>query len=96
MYVLIAYDVCTVDYSGRRRLNKLAKLCVRYGQRVQNSVFECLVEPSELAVLKSEILKIMDTEQDSVRFYNLGDRYKTKIEHYGIKGAYEAEGELIL
>lgn len=96
MYVLIAYDVCTADYDGKKRLNKIAKLCVKYGQRVQNSVFECLAEPAEIEVLKSEILKIMNKEQDSVRFYNLGERYKTKIEHYGIKQSYDPGGELLL
>lgn len=94
--MLITYDVNTTDASGRRRLNKIAKLCVKYGQRVQNSVFECLVDPSELAVLKHEILKLIDAEKDSVRFYNLGQKYVTKIEHYGIKTSYEPEGVLLL
>lgn len=94
--MLITYDVNTTDIKGRRRLNKIAKLCVKYGQRVQNSVFECLLEPSELALLKNEILKLIDGEKDSVRFYNLGQKYVTKIEHYGIKTGYEPEGILML
>ena len=96
MLVLITYDVNTEDAAGRKRLNKIAKTCVAFGQRVQNSVFECLLESDDLAVLKHKILCLMDMEKDSVRFYNLGQKYATKIEHYGIKASYEPEGLLVL
>ena len=96
MLVLITYDVNTEDAAGRKRLNKIAKLCVSFGQRVQNSVFECLLEADELAVVKHKILCLIDEEKDSVRFYNLGQKYSTKIEHYGNKMSYEPEGVLVL
>lgn len=96
MLVLITYDVNTTDAAGRRRLNKIAKACVAKGQRVQNSVFECSLEPQELVLLKHELLSLMDENKDSLRFYNLGKKYNTKIEHYGIKVSYDPEGTLIL
>lgn len=96
MLVLITYDVNTTDAAGRRRLNKIAKACVAKGQRVQNSVFECWLEPQDLLLLKHELLGIMDASKDSLRFYNLGKKYATKIEHYGIKQTYDPEGTLVL
>ncbi len=96
MLVLITYDVSTTDAGGKRRLAQIARICVRYGQRVQNSVFECLVEPHELALMKNEILKIMDEKKDSIRIYNMGKKYTTKIEHYGTKMGYAPEGVLML
>lgn len=92
MMVLITYDVNTGDGAGKRRLRQIAKQCVNYGQRVQNSVFECLLDAAQLKLLQSKLLKIMDIERDSLRFYYLGNKYDTKIEHYGIKESYEAEG----
>lgn len=96
MLVLITYDVNTTDAAGRRRLHKIAKACVAKGQRVQNSVFECSLEPQELVLLKHELLGLMDESKDSLRFYNLGKKYNTKIEHYGIKVSYDPEGILML
>ncbi len=96
MLVLITYDVSTVDGAGRRRLRKVAKECVNYGQRVQNSVFECVVDASQSLLLKDALLKLIDPERDSLRFYYLGNNYKTKIEHFGAKNTYEAEGTLML
>ena len=72
MLVLITYDVNTQDSAGRRRLNKIAKMCLKYGQRVQNSVFECLLEAHDYKLLQNELLKIADLEKDSLRFYILG------------------------
>ena len=72
MLILVTYDVNTQDAAGRRRLNKIAKMCLKYGQRVQNSVFECLVEPHDYTFLQNELLKIADLTKDSLRFYNLG------------------------
>lgn len=96
MLVLITYDVNTEDSKGRTRLRKVAKQCVNHGQRVQNSVFECILDSGQCKLLKSELLKIIDLERDSLRFYYLGNNYKNKIEHYGIKEAFIQEGVLIL
>ncbi len=96
MLVLITYDVNTQDAAGVKRLSKIAKLCMKYGQRVQNSVFECLVENYEYKILQNELLQIADLSKDSLRFYNLGQKYSTKIEHFGAKETYEPEGNLII
>lgn len=96
MLVLITYDVNTQDAAGVKRLNKIAKLCVKYGQRVQNSVFECLIENYEYKALQNELLQIADLSKDSLRFYNLGQKYSTKIEYFGAKETYEPEGSLII
>ena len=85
MLVLITYDVSTQDGAGKRRLRKVAKECVNYGQRVQNSVFECILDASQALLLKDKLLSIIDETQDSLRFYNLGNNYETKVEHYGAK-----------
>lgn len=95
MLVLITYDVNTQDAAGRRRLNRIAKLCVKYGQRVQNSVFECLLENYDYKLLQNELLKIADLEKDSLRFYNLGTKYDKKIEHFGVKVAYDPQDVMI-
>lgn len=96
MLVLITYDVNTEDAAGRNRLRQLARQCVNYGQRVQNSVFECLVDPAQCRSLQAKLCKIMDPEKDSLRFYYLGDRYEKKIEHFGAKVSYLPEEPLIL
>lgn len=96
MLILITYDVSTVDAAGKRRLSRVAKKCVNYGQRVQNSVFECILDTTQLHQLKHELKQLIDDKSDSLRFYNLGDKYKSKIEHVGIKAAYDMEGPLII
>lgn len=96
MLLLITYDVSTQDATGRARLRKVAKSCINYGQRVQNSVFECIVNASQALLLKDELINLIDTKQDSLRFYYLGNKYESKIEHYGVKSSYEAEGVLII
>lgn len=96
MLVLITYDVSTQDGAGKRRLRKVAKECVNYGQRVQNSVFECILDASKALLLKDKLLSIIDESQDSLRFYNLGNNYETKVEHYGTKESYKAEGILMV
>lgn len=88
MMVLITYDVNTETALGRKRLRKVAKTCVNYGQRVQNSVFECSLSPSELCEIENILLKIIDEEKDSVRIYMMGNNYQNKIKHYGAKGTY--------
>ena len=96
MLVLITYDVSTQDGAGKTRLRKVAKECVNYGQRVQNSVFECIVDASQALRLKNSLLSLINKEQDSLRFYYLGNKYETKVEHFGTKATYEAEGVLIV
>lgn len=96
MMVLITYDVNTEDAAGRKRLRKIAKQCINYGQRVQNSVFECLLNAAQCRALQAKLVEIMDQKQDSLRFYYLGNNYKTKIEHFGIKSAYDPEDVLML
>ena len=96
MLVLITYDVNTEDAAGRKRLRKIAKQCVNYGQRVQNSVFECMLDAAQCKLLQAKLLSLMDQEKDSLRFYYLGKRYENKIEHFGAKQTYLPEEPLIL
>lgn len=96
MMVLITYDVNTEDSGSRKRLRQIAKHCVNYGQRVQNSVFECLVDAAQCKQLQHKLLAIMDEEKDSLRFYYLGNKYETRIEHFGSKAGYAPEGALII
>ena len=96
MLVLITYDVNTQDAAGRKRLRQIAKQCVNCGQRVQNSVFECLLDAAQCRQLQAKLCAIMDKEQDSLRFYYLGKRYENKIEHFGCKSSYLPEETLIL
>ncbi len=96
MMVLITYDVNTGDSGGRRRLRQIAKQCVNYGQRVQNSVFECLLDAAQCRQLQHKLCKIMDEEKDSLRFYYLGNKYETRIEHFGAKAGYAPESALII
>lgn len=96
MLVVVTYDVNTETPEGRRRLRQIAKACVNCGQRVQNSVFECLVDAAQCRALQARLLKIMDTESDSLRFYYLGNHYATKIEHFGKNTGYEPEGVLMV
>ena len=96
MLVLITYDVNTEDSAGKRRLRKISKRCLDYGQRVQNSVFECVLDASQCKRLQNDLSKIIDPEKDSLRFYYLGNNYKTKVEHFGTKPALDLEGTLML
>ena len=84
MLVLITYDVNTENATGKARLRKVAKQCVNYGRRVQNSVFECILDNAQSIALKATLEDIIDTEKDSLRFYYLGNKYQTKIEHIGV------------
>jgi len=96
MLVLVSYDVSTVDAAGKRRLRRVAKACLDYGQRVQNSVFECIVDPAQWAELKQRLLDVFDAEQDSLRFYYLGSNWERKVEHHGAKEAVDLEGPLLV
>ena len=96
MLVLITYDVSTQSAAGKSRLRKVAKECVNYGQRVQNSVFECILDASQLLLLKDRLVTLINENEDSLRFYYLGNNYRTKVEHFGCKSSYEAEGTLMI
>ena len=95
MLVVITYDVNTETPAGQRRLRKIAKQCVNYGQRVQN-VFECSVDAAQYRLLKASLCELIDPKTDSLRFYKLGNSYKEKIEHFGAKKGYDAADSLIL
>ncbi len=94
MMVLVSYDVAEDD-NGKKRLRKVAKICQNFGQRVQYSVFECLVEPAQWSALKNQLLSAIKEEYDSLRFYFLGANWKRHVEHVGSKPAYDPEGTII-
>jgi CRISPR-associated protein Cas2 len=96
MLILVTYDVSTTTPAGRKRLVRVAKACLDYGQRVQNSVFECHVDATQWAELKHRLLKIMNPEEDSLRFYALGNNWRSHVEHYGAKPTVDLTGPLIL
>ena len=96
MLVLITYDVNTQDEAGRKRLRHVAKQCVNYGQRVQNSVFECVMDAAQTKQFQHKLLSIIDVEKDSLRFYYLGNNYHNKVEHFGVKESYDAQGALFV
>ena len=96
MLVLVTYDVNTETAAGRKRLRKVAKVCVDHGQRVQNSVFECLLDAAQYAVFKAKLTSMIDPEHDSLRFYQLGNHYKNKVEHIGLHLEFEQDGVLMV
>ncbi|NSW92363.1 MAG: CRISPR-associated endonuclease Cas2 [Firmicutes bacterium] len=96
MMVLITYDVNTEDADGKKRLRKVAKQCQNYGQRVQNSIFECLVDPVQFAQLKRNLEQIIEPNKDSLRYYFLGKNWKNRVEHVGAKPTYDPEGVLTI
>jgi CRISPR-associated protein Cas2 len=96
MMVLITYDVNTETAEGRRRLRRVAKVCENNGQRVQNSVFECLVDPARWADMRNSLIKEANLERDSLRFYFLGSNWKRRVEHMGAKPTYDPEGPIIV
>lgn len=96
MLVLITYDVNTETAAGKSRLRRVAKQCVNYGRRVQNSVFECILDNAQCLLLKSVLVELIDEEVDSLRFYYLGNHYKTKVEHIGVDRGIPADQTLIL
>lgn len=96
MMVLISYDVSTMDSAGKTRLRKVAKECRNHAQRVQNSVFEADLDYSSLLKLKDRLVRLIDPEKDSLRFYYLGNDWKKKIEHIGAKQTYDPKGVIII
>ena len=96
MYLLITYDVSTTTRAGQKRLRKVAKVCLDYGQRVQNSVFECKMDYAQWVEMKAKLLEIVDLKEDSLRFYHLGRNWEKKVEHHGAKKSYNIDAPLIL
>ena len=95
MLVLITYDVNTETAAGKSRLRKVSRQCVNYGTRVQNSVFECVIDTAQFLVLKSKLIEIIDEDVDSLRFYYLGNKHETKVEHVGVERRVKVEEPLI-
>ncbi|MBR5169055.1 MAG: CRISPR-associated endonuclease Cas2 [Muribaculaceae bacterium] len=96
MLILVTYDVDTTSLEGQRRLRRVAKECMNYGQRVQNSVFECVVDFTQYTQLKIHLKEIISESMDSIRFYNMGNNYETKVETLGLKQEINIQGELII
>jgi len=96
MMVLVSYDVAVTTQGGQRRLRKIAKACQNYGQRVQFSVFECVVDPAQWIKLKNTLEKIIDTDTDSLRYYYLGANYKNRVEHVGAKPSMDVDAPIIV
>ena len=96
MFVLITYDINTISKGGRKRLRKVAKVCQNFGQRVQNSVFECKVDEGQFQLVKSQLYNVINHNTDSLRFYRLGKNYKKTVEQMGHNDTYDIEGPLIL
>jgi len=96
MFVLVTYDVKTSEPGGAKRLRRVAKVCRDYGQRVQYSVFECIVDPAQWTVLRQKLIQEMDESVDSLRFYFLGSNWKKRVEHVGAKKPLDQEGPLVI
>jgi CRISPR-associated protein Cas2 len=96
MLVVVAYDVSTESDAGKRRLRRVAKICEDVGQRVQNSVFECLVDAAQWTKLRAQLVKEAEIAEDSLRFYFLGDNWHHRVEHVGAKNTYDPQGPLVV
>jgi CRISPR-associated protein Cas2 len=96
MMVLVSYDVAVTTPGGARRLRRVSKACQNFGQRVQHSVFECVIDPAQWVTLKNQLEKIVDPKEDSLRYYFLGSNYKRRVEHFGAKPSLDIEGPVIV
>ena len=96
MLILVTYDVSLADSGGQKRLRHVARICQKYGVRVQNSVFECSLDAAQLCGLKAELTKLIDSQKDSLRFYNLGNAFHSKVEHIGVRSGYQPDDVLML
>jgi CRISPR-associated protein Cas2 len=96
MMILVSYDVSTKDAAGVKRLRKISEICLDHGLRVQNSVYECNVDPADWEILKHRLLSLYEAEKDSLRFYFLGSNWKRRVEHYGKAGVEDIEAPIIL
>ena len=95
MLVIITYDVNTQNSAGKKRLRNVAKVCVNYGQRVQNSVFECVMDQAKCREVKHKLTGLIDKEDDSLRIYYIGNNYKNKLEHIGVKPSFNVEEDVL-
>ena len=95
-HILITYDVSTVSEDGKRRLRRAAKVCLDYGQRVQNSVFECQVDSAQIVEIRSRLLGVINLDRDSLRIYYLGSEWGRRVEHHGSKPGFDPEGLLLV
>lgn len=95
MLVVVSYDVSTIDREGRRRLRRVARECTNFGQRVQQSVFQCIVDPEQWTRLRAKLLDIIDPDQDSLRFFFLGRNWKHRVEHHGAKAVIDLDEPII-
>ena len=95
MFLLVTYDISTITPAGKKRLRNAAKICLNYGQRVQNSVFELSLDPAQWADCRQKLLDVIDKTEDSVRFYQLGKEHRNRSEHHGVKAGYDVDGPLI-
>ena len=96
MFVLVSYDVRTGDTAGKRRLRRVSKICCNYGQRVQYSMFECIVDPAQWTKFRQELIDEIKPDEDSLRFYFLGSNWRNRVEHVGAKETIDQEGPLIV
>jgi CRISPR-associated protein Cas2 len=96
LLILVTYDVNAEDKAGQRRLRRVARICVNHGQRVQFSVFECLVDAAQWVKLRAKLVNEIDVEHDSLRFYYLGNNWQNRVEHVGAKPSYDPEGPLVV
>ena len=96
MLVVVSYDVSTIKPEGRRRLRRMAKTCKDWGQRVQNSVFECIVDPTQWTSFRARLLEIYNPQEDSLRFYIMGSQWKAHVEHHGIKNVLDLDGPIVV
>lgn len=96
MFVIVAYDVSTSSREGTRRLSRIAKICKNFGQRVQNSVFECRVDPAQWVSLKAQLLKNFSPQEDSLRFYFLGNNWDRRVEHHGANSGFRLDADIVL
>lgn len=96
MLVIVSYDIATSSPNGSKRLGLISKECVKYGQRVQNSVFECYIDYMQFILLRNKLLNIINSDEDNIRFYLMGNNYKNKIENYGKKEEYKIDESIIL
>jgi len=94
MYVLVTYDVSTMDKAGQKRLRKIAKICLTYGQRVQHSVFEMKLDPAQWSVCSTTLVETIDPDTDSIRFYHLGNHWAERIDHHGVRKDHNIDGFL--
>jgi len=96
MLMLVSYDVCTANANGRRRLRRVAKACLNWGVRVQNSVFECNLDWGQWVTLRAQLESICNQDEDSLRYYNLGNNYQQKIEHFGAKQTLDVGSDVLI